>query len=388
MSFSESLKGLYQSVFKNNYSPITGGILLALFVILLEMWYRPWGIVGGLRNWGEWVLYGIGFLEEAPPHPLWFSSSVLNIGLILGAFISATLANEFGLRIPPRLEIIKAIVAGILMGIGSALAQGCNIGGFYMAIANLSASGIAMMLGLVVGVFIGVKYLLWELEHFSSSGGIEISTKKINPVLGIIALAILLYGIYAYFSSDSEEGVLLGGALLLTACIGFVMHRSRFCIVNSFREPFLSGEAEMARGVALSILIATFGILLIKMAGIREPMTYVTPTFVWGALIGGLIFGAAMVVAGGCGSGALWRVAEGQVKLMIVVVFFALTNSILRHYLDNVWEVWDKGWLGGAVFLPDYFGYGGAFILLALIIILWYLFVDWNEKSEKFVIGL
>lgn len=388
MSFSESLKGLYQSVFKNNYSPITGGILLALFVILLEMWYRPWGIVGGLRNWGEWVLYGIGFLEEAPPHPLWFSSSVLDIGLILGAFISATLANEFGLRIPPRLEIIKAIVAGILMGIGSALAQGCNIGGFYMAIANLSASGIAMMLGLIVGVFIGVKYLLWELEHFSSQGGIEISTKKINPILGVLGLLILLYGIYAYFRSDHEEGALLGGALLLTACIGFVMHRSRFCIVNSFREPFLSGEAEMARGVALSILIATFGVLLIKMAGIREPMTYVTPTFIWGSLIGGLIFGAAMVVAGGCGSGSLWRVAEGQVKLMIVVVFFALTNAIVRHYLDNVLEVWDKGWLGGAVFLPEYLGYGGAFILFALVIILWYLFVDWNEKSEKFVIGL
>lgn len=387
MSFSESLKGLYQSVFKNNYSPVTGGILLALFVILLEMWYRPWGIVGGLRNWGEWVLYGIGFLEEAPPHPLWFSSSVLDIGLILGAFISATLANEFGLRIPPRLEMIKAVVAGILMGIGSALAQGCNIGGFYMAIANLSASGIAMMLGLIVGVFIGVKYLIWELEHFSSQGGVEISTKKINPILGIVALLILIYGIYSYFRSEHEEGALLGGALLLTACIGFVMHRSRFCIVNSFREPFLSGEAAMARGVALSILIATFGILLIKMAGIREPMTYVTPTFVWGSLIGGLIFGAAMVVAGGCGSGSLWRVAEGQVKLMIVVIFFALTNAITRYYLDNVWEVWDKGWFGTTLFLPEYLGYGGAFILLALVIIIWYLVVDWNEKSEKFVIG-
>ncbi|MCS7199292.1 MAG: YeeE/YedE thiosulfate transporter family protein [Caldimicrobium sp.] len=388
MSLKDSLKELYQSIFKAHYSPIAGGILLALFVILLEMWYRPWGIVGGLRNWGEWILYGIGFLEEAPPHPLWFSSSVLNIGLILGAFISATMAQEFGLRIPPKLEIIKGIVAGILMGIGSALAQGCNIGGFYMAIANLSASGIAMMVGLIAGVFIGVKYLLWEIERFASTGGVEISTKKINPILGIVGLIVLFAGVSCYFGSEREEGALLGGALLITAGIGFVMHRSRFCIVNSFREPFLSGEASMARGVAISILIATLGIMFIKLAGIREPMTYVTPTFVWGALIGGVIFGAAMVVAGGCGSGSLWRVAEGQVKLMIVVVFFALTNAILRYYLDNVWEVWDKGWLGTAVYLPDLLGYAGAFILLAVIILLWYIIVDWNEKTEKFVIGL
>ncbi len=388
MSFKDTFKEFYNVVFRSNYSPITGGVLLALLVILLEMWYRPWGIVGGLRNWGEWVLYGIGFLDEAPPHPLWFSSSVLDLGLILGAFLSATLAQEFGIRIPPKLEIIKGVVAGILMGIGSALAQGCNIGGFYMAIANLSASGIAMMLGLMVGVFIGVKYLLWELEHLSSQGGVEINTRKLNPILGIIALIVLILGTYGYFNSERENGALLGGAFLLTAGIGFVMHRSRFCIVNAFREPFLSGEATMARGVVLSIMLATLGVLFIKMAGIREPMVYVTPTFIWGSLIGGIIFGAAMVVAGGCGSGSLWRVGEGQVKLMIVVVFFALSNAIFRHYLDNVWEVWDKGILGSAVYLPDIFGYGGAFIILALVIFLWYLFVDWNEKTEKFVIGL
>ncbi|MGC9109634.1 MAG: YeeE/YedE thiosulfate transporter family protein [Caldimicrobium sp.] len=388
MSFKDSLKELYNAIFRLNYSPITGGILLALLVILLEMWYRPWGIVGGLRNWGEWVLYGIGFFEEAPPHPLWFSSSVLDLGLLLGAFLSATLAQEFGIRIPPKLEIIKGIVAGILMGIGSALAQGCNVGGFYMAIANLSASGIAMMLGLMVGVFIGVKYLLWEIEHFSSQGGIEISTKKINPLLGLIALFILFYGIYAYFTSDNENGVKLGGAFLLTAGIGFIMHRSRLCMVNAFREPFLSGEATMAKGVALSLFLTTLGVLFIKMAGIQEANVYVTPTFIWGSLIGGIIFGAAMVVAGGCGSGSLWRVGEGQVKLMIVVVFFSLTNAIFRYYLDNVWEVWDKGIFGKAVYLPDIFGYGGAFILLAIVILLWYLFVDWNEKTEKFVIGL
>ncbi|MFN3567294.1 MAG: YeeE/YedE thiosulfate transporter family protein, partial [Caldimicrobium sp.] len=234
MSLWESVKEVYRVIFKENYSPVVGGILLALLAIIIEFWWRPWGIVGGLRNWGEWVLYGIRVLDEAPPHPLWFSSSVFNIGLVLGAFISATLAQEFGIRIPPKIEVIKAIVAGIFMGLGSALAQGCNIGGFYMAIANLSASGIAMMVGLIIGVIIGVKYLLWELERFSSTGGIEISTKKINPILGIIALVVLFWGTWSYFTSEAENGAKLGGALLLTAGIGFVMHRSRFCIVNAF----------------------------------------------------------------------------------------------------------------------------------------------------------
>ena len=56
--------------------------------------------------------------------------------------------------------------------------------------------------------------------------------------------------------------------------------------------------------------------------------------------------------------------------------------------MDYVWKIWDKGILGKKVFLPNYLGYGGAFILLSLVLLLWYVFVTWNEKSEKFVIGL
>ncbi|MCS7278672.1 MAG: YeeE/YedE thiosulfate transporter family protein [Thermodesulfobacteriaceae bacterium] len=387
-TFFETLKDFYQQAMKSNWSPVVGGIIIAFLAVLLEAWYRPWGIVGGIRNWGEWFWYAIGVIEDRPPHPIWFSSSVLNLGLVLGAFISATLAFEFGLRIPPLLEIIKGIIAGILMGIGAGLAQGCNIGAWYMSLGNLSGSGIIMMIGLFIGVFIGVKYLLWEIEHLSSSGGREISFGKLNPILGIIGIIILILGTYGYFRSEHEDGAVLGGCFILTAGIGYAIHRSRLCIVNSFREPFLSGDARMARGVALSLILLTLGVTILKMAEIKEEMLYVTPTFGLAAFLGGIIFGAAMVVAGGCGSGALWRVAEGQLKLWIVVIFFSISNAIFRHYLDNVWEVWDKGYLGKAVFLPHYFGYGISFIIIALIILIWYLLVDWNEKSEKFVIGI
>ena len=387
-NFKDTFSEFYSSIIKSNWSPITGGILIALFAILLEMWGRPWGIIAGLRNWGEWFWYWVGVIDEEPIHPLWSSASVIDIGFLLGAFISANLAYEFGIRIPPFLEIIKGIIGGILMGIGGALARGCNIGGLYTSLANLSASAIAMMIGLMIGALVAVKYLLWEIEHLPSKGGTEISLKKLNPILGIIALIVLIWGGYAYFHSEDEMGALLGGSMFFAAGIGYAMHRSRLCFVAAFREPFLSGEATFARAIILSMFLAMIGILFIKLAGIMPAMVYVTPTFIWGALIGGLIFGIGMVIAGGCGSGSLFRVAEGQVKLTIAVIFFALTNALVRYYMDYVWEIWDKGILGKKVFLPNYLGYGGTFILLSLVLLLWYVFVTWNEKSEKFVIGL
>ena len=379
----KTLKEWYRVIFKENYSPVVGGVLLALLVILLEMWYRPWGIVGGLRNWGEWVLYGVGFLEEAPPHPLWFSSSVLDIGLVLGAFISACLAQEFGIRIPSLLEIIKAVVAGILMGVGSAFAFGCNIEGFYMAIANLSASGITMLLGLMIGIFLGIKYFFWEKERFVFKYERIIDTRKISPFLVIIALLIFLWGSYVYFRTENKDGQFLLGLLLISTAIGFVIHRTRFCMVNIFREPLFSRDITMAKKFALSLFLVSCGLLFIKISGLTDPLVNVYPTFFEGSLIGGIIFGFGMMIAGGCGVGVLWRLAEGEIKQLIVVFFFALTYTVFRYHFDYVWKVWDKGILGVPIFLPNFFGYAGSFIIVSIIIFLWYTFIFYRLKAKR-----
>jgi len=36
------------------------------------------------------------------------------------------------------------------------------------------------------------------------------------------------------------------------------------------------------------------------------------------------------------------------------------------------------------VFLPDILGYTGAVVLMLLFLLLWYIFVKWNEKTGKF----
>jgi uncharacterized membrane protein YedE/YeeE len=383
MPLGETLKEWYRVIFKENYSPVVGGILLALLVILLEMWHCPWGIVGGLRNWGEWVLYGVGLLEEAPSHPLWFYSSVLNIGLVLGAFISACLAQEFGIKIPSLLEIIKAVVGGILMGVGSAFAFGCNIEGFYMSIANLSASGITMLLGLMIGIFLGIKYFFWEKERFVFKYERIIDTRKISPFLVIIALLIFLWGSYVYLRTENKDGQFLLGLLLISTAIGFVIHRMRFCMVNIFKEPLFSGDITMAKKFALSLFLVSCGLLFTKMMDLKDPLANVYPTFFQGSLIGGIIFGFGMMIAGGCAAGVLWRMAEGEIKQFIVVFFFALTYTVFRYYFDYVWKVWDKGLLGVSIFLPNLFGYVGSFIIISIIIFLWYGFIFYRLKAKR-----
>ena len=51
------LKGLYNIFCEDEWNATVTGIILALLSILIMAWWRPWGIVGAIRNWGDWMLY-------------------------------------------------------------------------------------------------------------------------------------------------------------------------------------------------------------------------------------------------------------------------------------------------------------------------------------------
>ena len=237
------LKQGYAAVFYEQWPALTGGLLLGLFSILIVAWSRPWGIVGGIRNWADWLFYGLGFYPVRPENPFLFSGSVMDIGFLLGTFGSALLAKEFAFRWAPTLEMIKGLAGGTLMGVGSALAIGCNVGAFYTPLINLSASGFPMMIGLIVGAFIGLKYLLWELEKFPSkaafvptakSGEKGFDWKTVQPYLGVLVILGLVLWAYLYNSRAFTE---IGGLLLFGAAFGIILQTVPFLLC-----PGLSGS--------------------------------------------------------------------------------------------------------------------------------------------------
>ena len=100
-----------------------------------------------------------------------------------------------------------------------------------------------------------------------------------------------------------------------------------------------------------------------------------------GALVGGLLFGIGMTLAGGCGAGSIWRAGEGQLKLWIAIAGFALAASFTRLGLTAAGLA---GKLGAAVFLPSAFGWGGAVVLVIVVMAAWAAAATWNEASDRF----
>ena len=104
-------------------------------------------------------------------------------------------------------------------------------------------------------------------------------------------------------------------------------------------------------------------------------------------LVGGFIFGLGAMFAGGCGSGTLWRVGEGQVKLMIVVPFFGIASSIMTSWFRD-YEFEADGVLGSYVYMPEVMGYGPTLLLIGLTMLIWYLVVTWNEETNKLIVPM
>jgi uncharacterized protein len=381
----------YQKVFDENWPMWLGGILIGLMSVITFAWARPWGVAGGLRNWGDWFFSSVGIYAQQPQSPLISTNSILTLGLLWGAFGSALLSRQFAIRKAPPLELGKGIVGGTLMGIGSAMAGGCNVGGFFSAVSAMSASGIAMMIGLLIGAYLGLRYLYWELEHLPS-GSIKVSeTKgekgidwlKIEPYLGALVLIAAIVCTWIYSKNAYAR---VGGLLLCGIAFGIIIQRTRFCFVRGFREPFMTGESQMPRAMAIAVIISALGFAALKYSGVRGENVYVPQAFWFGGLVGGVIFGIGMVIAGGCGSGSVWRAGEGQIKLILAVVFFALSTSLFKAWIRSSAGL--TSLMGFRVFMPNFISYKWSLILIIVIMLAYYLITAWNEETEKFVVEL
>lgn len=363
-----------------------GGLLFGVLNVFMFAYEKAWSVADGVRNWGNWFFNTIQVSEMIIIDPHLYSTSILNFGLIVGAFASALLAKQFQLRGAPSRELFKAVLGGSLMGIGSSLSFGCNIGGFFSALSALSMAGVAMMAGLVIGAFIGLKILVWEITYLSPVSSSQTSQEKSKswkqnqPLAGVL---VLLAGISLALIYDELDYSIRGGFLIFGLLIGIIMQRTRFCFVRAFREPFMTGDGDAAKSVALAVIISVVGFSILKWSDMKDWEASVSVGFWLGSLLGGIIFGVGMSLSGGCASGSLWRAGEGHLKLWVALISFALSGSYFREWLV------ESGWiskLGEAVFIPDLIGWKIGVLSVCLLMLVWYLLVSWNEATKKLVI--
>jgi hypothetical protein len=153
------------------------------------------------------------------------STSVLNVGLFLGALASALLAREFAVRLPGIKGLLEGFVGGALMGLGATLVLGCTIGGFFTPMAALSLSAFGMMLGLFFGTYLGINYLDWSAWRLKGSRARMLLPGWLRGASPFVGAAVLLVAVVLSLGYERSGSASLGGLLLFGLALGVVLQR-------------------------------------------------------------------------------------------------------------------------------------------------------------------
>lgn len=140
----------------------------------------------------------------------------------------------------------------------------------------------------------------------------------------------------------------LFSGLLIGLMLGWSLQRGRFCINSAFRE-VLFQDYTMFRAYLLAVAVAIVGANLFEdMGWILQPdgsgnmvagQLYRQAFVPWANVIGGYIFGMGIVLAGGCGSGILYRVGEGNLAYVLAVFGFFFGIAVTKFgFLKPVYE--------------------------------------------------
>jgi len=169
---------------------------------------------------------------------------------------------------------------------------------------------------------------------------------------------------------------------------GFILQRGRFCVNTAFRDIIFINDLTLFRAYLLSVAVAMVGANLLEDMGlltVLNPETGMRETAELGRqafapvanILGGYLFGMGIVLAGGCGSGILYRVGEGLLAAWMAVLGFFMGITLTIHgWLSPIYKYLRgiKVEIGGknAPALWDLFGSGSEvkWITIAVVTII------------------
>jgi len=156
-------------ILRGSWPMWVGGIVLAVLnAITLTVRNSPWGITSAFALWGSKIAGAVGIDVEswsywsgpkaAALHQSIFadSTTVMDFGLIIGAFLAASIGGLFFLRKLPFKLILSALIGGVLMGYGARIAFGCNIGAYFSGIASFSLHGWVWLIFAILGSYVAL----------------------------------------------------------------------------------------------------------------------------------------------------------------------------------------------------------------------------------------
>ncbi|MCC6776523.1 MAG: YeeE/YedE family protein [Hyphomicrobiales bacterium] len=117
------------------------------------------------------------------------------------------------------------------------------------------------------------------------------------------------------------------GGFAVGLAFGATVQRTNFCTMGAISDLVLMGDGRRFRAWVLAMAVAIIGSQALHFAGLidLDKSIYLTANLGWlGAIIGGVMFGFGMTLAGGCGSKTMARLGAGNLKSLVVALVLGM----------------------------------------------------------------
>lgn len=157
------------SLVRGPWPLIWGGIALVILnFATLALSGRPWGVTGAFALTGAKVMNALG--SDIGTWTYWVKqqkslnaplisdvTTVMAVGLTIGALAAASAAGKFApiWKVPAR-SLLGAVIGGLMLGYGSRMAYGCNIGAYFSGILSGSLHAWLWLPAAFAGSALGV----------------------------------------------------------------------------------------------------------------------------------------------------------------------------------------------------------------------------------------
>ena len=165
---------------------------------------------------------------------------------------------------------------------------------------------------------------------------------------------------------------------------GIFMHRSDYCMAGMFRDLFLFKRTFMLRTLVLLVVSSMVLFEVARQAGFLPlypfPLLY-SPTPA--NIIGGMLFGLGMVLAGGCVVGTLYKMGAGSI-LSAVTFAGLILGSYFYAEIHPSWAAFIKGttFFTGRITVPQILGVSPAALIFPLAVLGVFLILRWRNRGK------
>jgi uncharacterized membrane protein YedE/YeeE len=166
----------------------------------------------------------------------------------------------------------------------------------------------------------------------------SVQSAKAKGQLGLVVWLVVLAAITAYAAAS--------GSWFLTAApvgflFGFFLQKGDLCGSSAMSEVLVFRDARKLGGLWVAIAVSMVGFAVIAELGwvVLKPKPLIWAS----AVVGGTIFGAGTVLAGGCISGCLYKAGAGNLNSMAAVAAMPLGIAIVEHGPLKSTHLWLKG---------------------------------------------